>query len=203
MSVLVFLEHHGSELQKGALGVLTKAAALGDADVGAVLVGEGVTSLAAEAGTLRRDERLRRRRRVLRPAAAAVARGRAREGRSRSRLRDGHVRELRARRRRRLRARGPPRRGAELGSRRPRQRERHAGRQAARAAGLRLRRRGLALDAPHRALPGRLVRRRPDRRRRAAGRGRRGRARGALDAARRSSTSSSRSRPGLRSRTQT
>jgi electron transfer flavoprotein alpha subunit len=51
MSVLVFLEHHGSELQKGALGVLTKAAALGDGDVGAVLVGEGVSSLAAEAGT--------------------------------------------------------------------------------------------------------------------------------------------------------
>jgi electron transfer flavoprotein alpha subunit len=51
MSVLVFLEHHGSELQKGALGVLTKAASLGEADVGAVLVGGGVRSLAAEAGT--------------------------------------------------------------------------------------------------------------------------------------------------------
>ena len=50
MSVLVFLEHHGSELQKGALGVLTKAASLGEADVGAVLVGGGVRSLAAEAG---------------------------------------------------------------------------------------------------------------------------------------------------------
>jgi electron transfer flavoprotein alpha subunit len=51
MPVLVFLEHHGSELQKGALGVLAKAASLGDADVGAVLVGAGVRSLAAEAGT--------------------------------------------------------------------------------------------------------------------------------------------------------
>ena len=51
MSVLVFLEHHGSELQKGALGVLTKAASLGETDVGAVLVGGGVRSLAAEAGT--------------------------------------------------------------------------------------------------------------------------------------------------------
>jgi electron transfer flavoprotein alpha subunit len=50
MSVLVFLEHHGSELQKGALGVLTKAASLGEVDVGAVLVGGGVRSLAAEAG---------------------------------------------------------------------------------------------------------------------------------------------------------
>jgi len=51
MSVLVFLEHHGSELQKGALGVLTKAASLGETDVGAVLVGGGVRALAAEAGT--------------------------------------------------------------------------------------------------------------------------------------------------------
>ena len=50
MAVLVFLEHHGSELQKGALGVLTKGASLGDTDVGAVLVGGGVRSLAAEAG---------------------------------------------------------------------------------------------------------------------------------------------------------
>ena len=35
---LVFLESHGGELQKGSLGVLTKAATLGDA-VSAVLVG--------------------------------------------------------------------------------------------------------------------------------------------------------------------
>jgi electron transfer flavoprotein alpha subunit len=49
MSTLVFLEHHGSELQKGSLGVLAKAASLGDAD--AVLVGGGVSALAAEAGT--------------------------------------------------------------------------------------------------------------------------------------------------------
>jgi electron transfer flavoprotein alpha subunit len=50
MSVLVFLEHHGSELQKGALGVLGKAAALGDGEVAAVLVGGGVKALATEAG---------------------------------------------------------------------------------------------------------------------------------------------------------
>jgi len=49
MSTLVFLEHHGSELQKGSLGVLSKAATLGDAD--AVLVGGGVKALAPEAGT--------------------------------------------------------------------------------------------------------------------------------------------------------
>jgi electron transfer flavoprotein alpha subunit len=48
MSTLVFLEHHGDEIQKGSLGVLTKAASLGDAD--AVLVGGGVKALAAEAG---------------------------------------------------------------------------------------------------------------------------------------------------------
>jgi electron transfer flavoprotein alpha subunit len=48
MKTLVFLEHHGSELQKGALGVLSKAASLGGAD--AVIAGEGAKSLAAQAG---------------------------------------------------------------------------------------------------------------------------------------------------------
>src|SRR5438105_15294103 len=51
MSTLVFLEHHGSELQKGSLGVLAKAATLGDGDVSAILVGGGVGALAGEAGT--------------------------------------------------------------------------------------------------------------------------------------------------------
>jgi electron transfer flavoprotein alpha subunit len=50
MSVLVFVEHHGDELQKGSLGVLSKAASLGDPDVAAVLVGAGVKALASEAG---------------------------------------------------------------------------------------------------------------------------------------------------------
>ena len=49
MNILVFLEHHGGELQKGSLGVLSKAATLGD-DVAGVLVGSGVESLAADAG---------------------------------------------------------------------------------------------------------------------------------------------------------
>ena len=49
MSMLVFLEHHGGELQRGSLGVLGKAATLGG-DVSALLVGGGVRSLAAEAG---------------------------------------------------------------------------------------------------------------------------------------------------------
>ncbi len=50
MPTLVFLEHHGDELQKGSLGVLSKAAQLGDGDVTAVLVGNGVKALAAQAG---------------------------------------------------------------------------------------------------------------------------------------------------------
>ena len=47
MSTLVFVEHHGGELQKGSLGVLAKAASLGDAS--AVLAGGGVKALAPEA----------------------------------------------------------------------------------------------------------------------------------------------------------
>src|SRR5215217_6405934 len=50
MATLVFLEHHGNELQKGSLGVLSKAASLGDPDLAAVLVGSGVRELASEAG---------------------------------------------------------------------------------------------------------------------------------------------------------
>jgi electron transfer flavoprotein alpha subunit len=43
MPTLVFLEHHGGELQKGPLGVLAKAATLGDAD--GVIAGSGVRDL--------------------------------------------------------------------------------------------------------------------------------------------------------------
>jgi electron transfer flavoprotein alpha subunit len=49
MATLVFLEHHGDELLKGPLGVLSKAASLGG-DVAAVVIGSGVRSLADEAG---------------------------------------------------------------------------------------------------------------------------------------------------------
>jgi electron transfer flavoprotein alpha subunit len=49
MTTLVFLEHHGSELAKGSLGVLAKAASLGD-DLAGVIVGSGVRRLADEAG---------------------------------------------------------------------------------------------------------------------------------------------------------
>jgi len=49
VSTLVFLEHHGNELQKGSLGVLAKAQALGG-DIAAVVLGSGVEALAADAG---------------------------------------------------------------------------------------------------------------------------------------------------------
>jgi electron transfer flavoprotein alpha subunit len=49
VTTLVFLEHHEEELQKGALGVLAKAASLGG-DVAGVLVGSGVRGLAEQAG---------------------------------------------------------------------------------------------------------------------------------------------------------
>jgi electron transfer flavoprotein alpha subunit len=49
MKALVFLEHHDAELQKGPLGVLSKAATLGG-DVAGVLVGAGVRELASQAG---------------------------------------------------------------------------------------------------------------------------------------------------------
>jgi electron transfer flavoprotein alpha subunit len=49
MSTLVFLEHHGTALQKGPLGVLGKAAEL-DPDTAGVIVGAGVGSLAPDAG---------------------------------------------------------------------------------------------------------------------------------------------------------
>jgi electron transfer flavoprotein alpha subunit len=51
MSILVFLEHHGNDFERGSLGVLSKAASLGGVDVAAVLVGGGATAaLASEAG---------------------------------------------------------------------------------------------------------------------------------------------------------
>ncbi len=49
MKSLVFLEHHGGALEKGALGVLGKAASLGEAH--GVVLGEGASDLAADAGS--------------------------------------------------------------------------------------------------------------------------------------------------------
>ena len=48
-TTLVFLEHHEGELQKGALGVLAKAASLGG-EVAGVVLGHGVQDVAAKAG---------------------------------------------------------------------------------------------------------------------------------------------------------
>ena len=50
MATLVFLEHHGDELLKGSLGVLSKAASLGDGDVAGIVLGSGVRSVAGSAG---------------------------------------------------------------------------------------------------------------------------------------------------------
>jgi electron transfer flavoprotein alpha subunit len=50
MATLVFLEHHEGELQKHSLGVLAKAASLGDDRVAAAIVGSGVEQLAERAG---------------------------------------------------------------------------------------------------------------------------------------------------------
>ena len=50
MTALVFLEHHGGELQKGGLGVLSKAATLGDA-IGVVL-GPGASDIGVDAGSV-------------------------------------------------------------------------------------------------------------------------------------------------------
>jgi electron transfer flavoprotein alpha subunit len=50
VGILVFLEHHGDELLKGSLGVLSKAATLGDAEVAGVVIGSGVRALAEQAG---------------------------------------------------------------------------------------------------------------------------------------------------------
>jgi electron transfer flavoprotein alpha subunit len=51
MKILVFLEHQGGELTRGAAGLLTKAVAVADDPVAAVLAGgPGVDGLAVEAG---------------------------------------------------------------------------------------------------------------------------------------------------------
>jgi electron transfer flavoprotein alpha subunit len=50
MSTLVFLEHNGGELQRGALGVLAKAATLGEGEVAGAIVGAGAAALAPDAG---------------------------------------------------------------------------------------------------------------------------------------------------------
>ena len=48
MKTLVFLEHHDGQIQKGALGVLSKAASLGEA--AGIVIGDGAREAAAQAG---------------------------------------------------------------------------------------------------------------------------------------------------------
>jgi electron transfer flavoprotein alpha subunit len=50
VSTLVFLEHHGNELLKSSLGVLSKAVSLGDDELAGVVAGTNVRALADEAG---------------------------------------------------------------------------------------------------------------------------------------------------------
>jgi hypothetical protein len=102
MSTLVFLEHHGDELLKSSLGVLSKAASLGDGDVAGVVLGSNVRGLAEGAGKHGAAKvyvgrrRSARRHRFPQPRVDVLAQARAeREHRHRP------LRELRARRRRR------------------------------------------------------------------------------------------------------
>ncbi len=126
MSTLVFVENHGGELQKGSLGVLAKAASLGDGEVAAVIAGEGAKALAAEAGKFGAakvwvcDDA-----EVAQPLPQPRVDVLAQVVEER-RLRHRALRQLRPRRRRRRRSRRAPRRGAQLGSRRPRARGRRA-----------------------------------------------------------------------------
>ena len=94
MSTLVFLEHHGGELLKGSLGVLSKAASLGD-DVAALVAGAGVRGARGRRREVRRGEGLRRGRPAARGAAAAAARRRARAAGARRGRRHGPVRATR------------------------------------------------------------------------------------------------------------
>jgi hypothetical protein len=50
VSTLVFLEHHEGALQKGSLGLLSKATTLGDDELAGVVHGSGVKEVAAGAG---------------------------------------------------------------------------------------------------------------------------------------------------------
>ena len=127
--------------------MLSQGRALGG-DVAGVVVGSGVRELAAQAGELRRGDRLRRRRPALeaplpQPRVDVLAPLVREQG-----LRHRAVRRVGARRRRRRRPRGPARRRAELGPRRPRARGRHARRQAAGARRLGARRRRAGSPTP-------------------------------------------------------
>ena len=158
MSILVFLEHHGDELQKGSLAVLSKAASARRGDVAGVLVGSGVDGARRAGRRARRRHRLRRRRREARGAAAAAAGRRDRAARRRARDRDRPLRPVDPRRRHRRRPRRAPRGRAQLAAHRPRERRRQPRRQAVGARRLGGRRRRLDVDAAPRPLPRRRLR---------------------------------------------
>ena len=166
VNLLVFLEHHEGALAKGPLGVLAKAAALGD--------GRGcrgarrrrpLAALAAQAGHFGATTVYIARRRLIRPLPSpridVLERRRARPAASTpccSRTRSSP-------------RMSPPRsrldsKPASTGISSTSQRRRRAGRQAAGAAGLRARRCRLAVPASDRAVPARLVRTDPCRHRR-------------------------------------
>ena len=118
MATLVFLESHGTELQKGSLGVLAKAASLGDA--AAVIAGEAARGLAAEAGTYGAAKVW-----VCEDAEVAQPLPQPRVDVLAQVVEEGGYDtvlfcELRPRRRRRSRSRGASRRRAQLGPRRSR-----------------------------------------------------------------------------------
>ena len=119
MKSLVFLEHHGGELEKGGLGVLAKAAPLGEA--AGVVLGEGAPGSrragAYGATTVYASEAAR-----ARDAASAAPRRRARGARREDGCGHRPLRGLGARSRRRRRSRSAARRRAELGPHRPRAR---------------------------------------------------------------------------------
>ena len=152
MTTLVFLEHHGDELQKGSLGVLAKAASLGG-DVGGRDRRRGREGARGRGG----DATARRRCWVCEDAEVEQPLPQPRvdvlaQVVARRRLRHRALRELGPRGGRRGRPRGAPRRRAQLGSRRRRAPGRRARRQAAGAAGLRARRRRLDVGTPRLAL---------------------------------------------------
>ena len=183
MATLVFLEHHEGELQKDSLGVLSKAASLGDDGRG------GRSSAPASSSSPSRRAATARARVYVaddaraRGAAAAAARRRARAARPRRGLRHRPLRRVRARRRRRRRARGAARRRAELGPRRTWRVEdgKLVGKRPALQDSVYVDV-GWTLRAAARALPLRLVRRRPRPAARPEVEKRRRRAPGLLDA---------------------
>ena len=147
---LVFLEHHGGELEKGRARRAREGGAR-SATAAGVVPRRGRAGLAAGAGAYGAGEGLRREATQLgaplpQPRVDALATLVAEDGRRRRALRG-----VRARRRRRRRARRAPRRRPQLGPHRPVGRGRRARRQAAGARRHRARRRRLEGGAAARA----------------------------------------------------